>query len=807
MSLLLLLGAALAAPHAPTLTPDARGAIAPERTFDVERLHLDLDLSLDGTVSGTATVQVRRLWPGPLVLHQVDLDIASVRADGIDSQWWIEGDRLLVEVDGDQAQVAVTYSARPDTGLHVRRAERGGPDRYDEIWSQGEGEWHRFWFPSWDYPNDRFVYEGDIRGPDGLQVITNSGQELVNYLVMVAIGPYEAHAHPADPSLVTYVPPGTSQAAVDRVLEPLPAMMAHFAARTGLAYPFGPYRQVFVQRFMYGAMENTSASTFGARFLADDSVGETRPYIEGIVAHELAHQWFGDWLTCRTWRELWLNEGFATFLAADWFGEAGGPESYAERIDRAFDRASGGGPMARRFHAGADAAENSHVYVRGAATLHMLRVMLGEDAFWAGIQRYVAGHGPGLVETDDLRRALEDGTGRHLDWFFQQWVELSHTPKLKVSRHFSEGTLTVSVDQVPTPGKPLYTLPITIEVGHADGTIGRVSGWLEDEDAELTLAMDAAPAWVAFDPDRAALADVTHEQTPEAWAAQLQQSPSPFARRDALAALGETDQPDALVAWATDSTRPLQERRAAIQALGAQRHATPLLPPLTDPHGAIREASAEALGHCTGEAAVAALVRATRRDANSDVRAAALTAMAKLRPDAAVREARAATRLTRSEDLTLRSAALTVLGEHGAPTDLGAMLDDKGPAWMPRDGLRAAAKLVARQAPGPARDRMAARAARFGDALLTDRGVRTRQAAVAVLGEVGDDASIAALEAYRRAASEPGEQRAAQAAVRSIRARSAAPPETPNATDARFRDLEERLDALEAQTHALEDRM
>ena len=149
MFLLTLLGAAVAAPApAPPLTPDARGGIAPERNFDIERLHLDLDLDLDGAVTGSATVQVRRLWPGPLVLHQVDLDITAVEADGEATRWWTEGDRLLVEVDGDQAQIAVTYSAHPDTGLHFRRAEKGGPDSYDEIWSQGEGEWHRHWFPS-----------------------------------------------------------------------------------------------------------------------------------------------------------------------------------------------------------------------------------------------------------------------------------------------------------------------------------------------------------------------------------------------------------------------------------------------------------------------------------------------------------------------------------------------------------------------------------------------------------------------------------------------------------------------------------
>ena len=181
------------------LAPDARGRAAPDRNFDIERLVLDLDVDhADASVEGTATIHANRLWEGPLVLHQIDLEISAVEQDGVALRWWTEGVRLLVEVPGDTAVVTVTYSATPDNGLHFRYARRGSPDAYDEIWTQGEGEDHRHWFPSWDQPTDRFVYEGTIRGPEGWESVTNSGHDMVNYLVMFAAAPYDRHTHPDD---------------------------------------------------------------------------------------------------------------------------------------------------------------------------------------------------------------------------------------------------------------------------------------------------------------------------------------------------------------------------------------------------------------------------------------------------------------------------------------------------------------------------------------------------------------------------------------------------------------------------------
>ena len=344
-----------AAALAASPTPDARNALVPDRVFDLVRLELDLTLQPEArAVEGTATFHLKRLGPGPLVLDQVALDVAAVEQAGAALTFALRGEQLVIDVPQanrgvDVPPVTVRYRAVPRTGLHWRLPGPGSVDAHAEVWTQGEQYDHRHWFPSFDHPNERFAYEGKITAPPGWRVHTNSGPDLVNYLVMVAAGDYTELRHPADPSLVLWVPPGTPAEATDRVLDPLPAMRALFEVRTGQPWPWGEYLQVYAQRFPYGGMENTGATINDARQLVDDRVGH-RPRTERVVAHELAHQWFGDLLTCRTFRELWLNEGFATFMEAEWERHQHGEHAYAARLDD-WTRWSQSGPaLAGRFH-------------------------------------------------------------------------------------------------------------------------------------------------------------------------------------------------------------------------------------------------------------------------------------------------------------------------------------------------------------------------------------------------------------------------------------------------------------------------
>lgn len=789
----------------PALVADPRQHAAPDRSFDLEQLALDLRLLPEArAVEGTATYTVRRLWEGPAVLDQVALEIREVQAEGAPLPWRIEGDHLVVDLPADfavagPARFSVSWRATPRTGLHFREGGRGGPDELSEVWSQGEGEDNRHWFPGWDHPGDRFVYEGVVQAPEGWQVVTNSGVDLVNYLVMVAAGPYQVVAHPDRPELTAWLPPGTDPQALAPILDPLPAMMEHLGARTGVPYPWGPYRQVFVQRFLYTGMENTSATIQHERMLGGAGVQPTRSWVESVVAHELAHQWYGDLLTCEDWRELWLNEGFATFFAADWMATRQGPEAHAAEVQGWLDgMVAHPRPLVGRFFHGPDAAMNSNVYGRGAGVLHMLRVHLGEERFWAGIRAYTQGHQRGLVATVDLQRAMEGASGRNLDWFFQQWVELGATPKLQVRSSWAEGRLSVVARQELSLDHPRLTLPVTVEVGTAEGEVLRRQGWLEDEELTLELELAAPPRWVAFDPDGGLAATVDHEQDPADWQAQLG-SPSPLARRRAIQALGRTDQSAALVALLGDAARPLAERVAAAQALGEQRATVPLIEALRDPNDRVRQAAAGALGRAADTSPAGPLRKVAEGDRNPDVRATALEALAAVQPGLALPVARSLVRrLVDRDERVLRQAASRVVGEHGDATDLAALLDARQPERQRNDGLSAATRIVAR-AEGPARDRLAARVARAAEPLLEDLDLRTRQHAIGVLAEVGDATSVNHLERYRRVETVPDAAQAAHDAITAIRSRQQAPPAPKGLQDARLKELEERLDALEVE--------
>jgi aminopeptidase N len=781
-----------------SIQPDRRGHAVPDRVFDIESLVLDLELDPDEeSVEGSATYEIRRLGVGDLVLDQVDLEVSGVQVNGEDGVWWIEGHHLHITVESDRASVRIDYRAEPDTGLHFRHARRDTVDSYDEIWSQGQKNDNRYWIPCWDHPNDRFVYEGNIRAPEGWSVLTNSGVELPSYLIMVAAGDYEIHTHDEDETVSVWVGPGTSAEAIEGVLGPIPAMKEHFAMRSGVDYPWGPYRQVFAQRFLYGGMENTSATINSDRFLVSRQLQETRMGVESVVAHELAHQWYGDLLTCRTWRELWLNEGFATFMAGDWMATHHGPEHYARAVQRWLDNSQRPGSLAGRFHQGPDAGWSYNVYSKGASVLHMLRVLLGEEVFWKGIEQYTQTHAGG-VDTYDFRRVMEEVSGQHLDWFFQQWTELPHVPEVQVSHSFSEGTLSVTVVQNTTDEIPLYSLPIDLEIGTGEGP-QRLEGWLEDSRLVLTIELDEAPLYVAFDPDGGVLAKIEHAQDPEHWVEQLKTA-APYARLRAIDALADTDRSEEIAAILLDDDEHVEFRIRAAASLGEQRASDELIAALHVDSARVREAVASGLGQCSGDQVSAALVELVRRDDQPDVVSRALTGLSKVDPDRALKLARARISIRAPEKLGIRDAAAGVLGDHGEPADLGLLLDTKAPVRTRHHALWNAVDLVKRQDDDVVRAKLASRSARFAETMLEDDDLRARSTAVYVLARVGDSESIPVLEKYRRQEGALRLQDSITEALSDIRSRDGAAPKlSPNELEGRIEALEGRMDEIEAE--------
>lgn len=813
------------------LDPGGPGDVAPDRDWDVVHLHVDLALQPNGgRVEGFVELTVTSLTPGSdvLTLHQRALDVTRVEVGGGEVPFTLDDDHLRVTVGRSKGPVAVRvhYSATPRLGLHFRQPGRDSPDTMPEVWSQGEGEDNRYWMPLWDFPNDRHTLSTRFTAPEGWRVISNGeggwdGQawayrmerQVVGYLVMVAAGPYDVVELGASPVPVeAWVPRGTPPNELMNVSGELPAILDFLGRWTGLPYPYPRYTEVYVQRFLYGAMENTTAVVVEKGFLHPDHERDTSHRGELVSVHEAAHHWFGDLVTCRTWQELWLNEAFATLAEGLWTEHTEGPEALAVMIRDWHRHGAGAGPLGGRWWSDGPGTGRS-VYARGPAVLRMLQVELGEEAFQAGVRHYLQRHQEGLADTEDLRRALDDVTGRHLQWFFDQWVQLVGAPKLSGTWRFSEGEAVVDLRQEVPEGRAPWRFVLEVEVGTDDGVVQRRVR-VDDEVTRVVIPSAQEPAWVALDPRGGVLATWDVDQPQAAWRAQLERSPSPLARLRAMDALAEDPDPEGVAALTTvvgSSAHPAA-RAVAVEALAASAHpdALPtLLTSLADADGRLRRAAARGLAKWPSHPDVApALAARLRVEADDGVEADLLRALRAHDRSAAEGVARRVLREAATYRGQRHSAAVEVLGRSEDPQALDTLLGWVVPSTPHRVQHAAAhaAVLVAGTAfEGQARVQARRRVALALEPSLESDFVDTRSLAIRLLAEVGDERSIAALQGFVAVEEVPSLQAAARDAITAIRQRKEGPAEDAEVSG-RLEDLEERLKALEDEVEDLRQR-
>ncbi|MCK6522242.1 M1 family metallopeptidase [Myxococcota bacterium] len=818
------------------------GTLAPDRAYDVRHLHLDLAVHPERRlVEGAVELRVAP-FPGgdaELLLNQIALDIRAVRSNGAEVPYRVEGERLWVTLNpalGEQT-VRVEYAATPKSGLHFRAPGPDSSDTYPEVWSQGEGEENRHWIPLPDRPDDRFTTSARITVPEGWRALSNGlggfdgaawtyrlDQEHVGYLIMLAAAPYEVRsASWRDRPIEQWIPPNATVAQAARTGEQLPAMLDLFSELTGVEYPYPTYREVFVQRFLYTGMENTTSTVMHRRVLGTTTDPAHGDGAESVTAHELAHQWYGDLLTCDTWSELWLNEGFATFFAAEWMRRHHGEARFAADLADRIQAASNGnpGPLAGRpwSTSKGDHGPNDRVYTKGSAVLQALRIYLGEDAFWAGIRRYTQGHAHGQVETEDLRQAMEQVSGRHLRWFFDQWVHRPGAPTLKASSSWSKGELTLSLSQTPPEGAEPFALPMTVEIGTKTGTVRRQI-LMDITQVRVVMPMEEAPEYVAFDPDGGLPLRLEVTQTPAMWLSQLKRS-TPFAKVLAVRALGGLTPTPEITAALTELLRDpsLDMALEAAHALGERPHKAH--------HDALAAVAADATARlelritATSElsraphdpAFVSVLAKIAKDAANHpDLRAAALTALRAHDRAQARSIAQAALRGKPSPGVSnpLAEAALDVLSRVANPDDLSTTLRWLSPQAT-EDALGSAiwASVTLAEAVEDREDRQDARAqvARAIEPLLRSPDLKLRRQAVSALGQVGDAQAMTSLKERALVETVPSLLNSIDAAIRDIqRAQWGAEEPEESATEGRLKALEEQLEALQGELEALERR-
>lgn len=485
------------------------------RRFDVQHYRMALRFDrVKRTVFGDSTITLRALEKP---LQSIELDARNInfssvtRTDG-GSVLKYEYDKRKLKVlldaplgPGEEISIRFTYSARPRKGIYFVPASRsrGRTIRSAQIWTQGESEETHHWLPSYDFPDDKATTE-QIITVGGRETVVGNGELISNtlnkngtrtfhykmniphslYLTSFVVGRYlRVEDRYKDIPLGFYVYPG-DRAVAEKAFGKTKNMMQVFEDLTGMDYPYNKYDQTIVARFPFGGMENITATTYAdSEILLAGSFGPQ--IVQDLVAHELAHSWFGNLVTCRNWAELWTNESFASYMEAAYREKTNGRQDYLEKIE---DDASqyfayaAVSPAAKHglYNTTADPENDGTMfdpvtYNKGSAVIHTLREEIGDENFWNGVKKYLRKFEYKNVETSDIRKVFEEESGKDLGWFFDQWVYRSGHPEVTVSQTFDEsnGVLTlVFVQTAAKSDKPLslYRLPLDIDIKTSDRT-------------------------------------------------------------------------------------------------------------------------------------------------------------------------------------------------------------------------------------------------------------------------------------------------------------------------------------------------
>jgi aminopeptidase N len=677
----LLLAASCPAQQAPAPAAAAPPAPPPldATTRDFDQTHVVLRVApriSEGTVDGEATLSFTSLADPlrTLRLHCLDTQVLSAKdGSGTAAEFSLEGGVLSLRLPqplarGAAGSVTVAYRSKPTQGLFFHAPTPEAPGTPLEVYSQGESDDNRRWFPCYDLPDDRLTVELFATVPEALKTISNGllvgsrpagdglredhwklERAIPSYLVSLIAGRYETHVEKwHDVPLEYNGPPGRLEE-MKNGCEQTPSMMEFFSSYTGRPYPYPRYAQTTVWDFVYGGMENASATTMNMRLLHGK---EARPNYSSdwLVAHELAHQWFGDLITCRTWEHLWLNEGFATYFTDLYMEHRDGPEEFAlRRRDQNRDYMEKTKEPARLGLSPSPRGDQplelfgGKQYDRGAAILHQLRIEVGDEAFQDGIRRYVRDNADRAATSDDFRASMEAACGRSLDWFFAQWVYGAGYPVLEVSFEGQAGHLNrVVIEQVQPagsgqPAEFRLTLPVRVVDGK---TIHNLRLDVRRRRQVFDLPAAIFPERIVRVGDGGAvLARIKVKQDREAWTRNLLQDSDVTGRIDAVEALGEWPElsaPDLAAAVARDPFWAV--RRDAVRALGRVPGKEPLdaiVAAAADPDARVRETAAESLGERTRDEAGALLTRLVGGDASPYVRSQAARSLGKVHAEGA----------------------------------------------------------------------------------------------------------------------------------------------------------------------------
>ncbi len=821
---------------APFALPGDRPHYLQDRNVDVDHFKLTVSFDLDKKqVIGRAELRLRPIVDG---VQRIELDCEDTRVDSVSvgqtqAGFVIDGKKLRIELPrrysrGRAFLLAIEYVSTPRQGIYFTGPDEGYPDKPVQIWTQGQDTDNHHWFPCIDEPKGRLTSEIVATVPDSWTVISNGrlisdrrnrdeGTRTVRwlqdkkhavYLITLVAGEFSRVVQQEEGPLIDfYCEPGREEDA-ERAFENTAAMIALYEEDFGEKYPWDKYTQVAVQDFIFGGMENTSATT-----QTDLTLHDERAHLDFssdfLVAHEAVHQWFGDQITCREWSHGWLNEGFATYFEARWQEHYRGVDEYLYEIllmARGYLSESYQRPIVQRSYNQPVDIFDRHLYEKGGLVLHMLRRELGDEAFFDSIRHYLNKYKDHNVLTVDLQRAIEDVTGRNMDWFFDQWVFGPGHPQFKVTYAWNEdeSTATLSVRQTQkNPFRCNLDIAFLLEDGRQ-----KFRAKITEKEHSFVYRLDKQPKAVQFDAGYSVLKTVDFKRSQDQLIYQLQNDEDVIGRIDAAQGLGKETSPEAIEALgkAVNEDAFWAVRVAAARALGEIRTDAALdalVSGAETDHPKARRGVAEALGKFKRLLAASTLTTMLDSDESYYVAATAASSLGQTKSDRA--HAKLVSTLDRDSHMdVIRSGALQGLAELKTKESREVIS-----RWT-EYGLPQRARESAVAALGRAGEDHKPTFELLSD-LLDDPWYRTRLGAAGALRRLTADTALPALQRMVDRELDGRVVRTARQAISAIRAGKNAPDDVKKLRsdleklEETNRGLTERLEKLERSFSAKDD--
>jgi len=507
-----------------------------------------------------------------VVLDAKSFNIHEVKVNDKKADFNYSEDELTVELDksykkGEEYTVYIKYTAKPEEikqkgsenitdakGLYFIDPKEEDPNKPTQIWTQGETESNSGWFPTIDSPNQKTSQEIYMTVPNKFVTLSNGTlkSQVVNangtrtdywkmdqkhapYLVFMGVGEFNITKDTWNGLEVNYYVEPEFAPEAKTIFGNTPEMMTYFSNITGIPYPWDKYSQIVVRDFVSGAMENTTAVVH-----AEDAQQKMGQLIdnnewESTIAHELFHHWFGDLVTTESWANLTVNESFATYSVYLWFAHKYGKDKadanmYSD-VQTYMTSQSEDKDLVRFYYMSREDMFDTVSYHKGNAILHMLRDVIGDAAFFEGMNTYLTTYKYGTAEAHQLRLVFEKVSGKDLNWFFNQWYYGNGHIKMNVTYDYNtiNKTVTVNINQ---KGK-VFKFPLSIDIYEETGKTTH-NVWVDSAQNSFTFSFNRLPKLINIDAKHVLLAEIAVKKTLNEYIYQFNNAPHYLDRRLAL---------------------------------------------------------------------------------------------------------------------------------------------------------------------------------------------------------------------------------------------------------------------------------